>query len=115
MSGWKREGLSLVVGLVCFVVTVFAAMLLIALRQDIPPEGPSCIHRVQYASGGSGAVGVEQIRWSLLPDRICVVDGWGPGGGAKVIDFVVAGLAGVLAAGFAAATTDRRLRSRDKL
>ncbi len=109
MKSWKREALSIVVGLVAVVIATMVTMTVMAFVDDLPPAGPECTYK-DPGGYGSGGTGYEEISWSLLPIRACVKDSKKFVGDRGLWTVLIAGAVGVLAAGTAASLTDRHLK-----
>lgn len=101
-----REALSVVAGIVAFLVVVMLVMTLVALRTDIAPGGTLC---TSTSLSNGGASGQEEISWGIPPVRRCVADGE-RSGGPGFVAYLIAGALGLAAAGAAASQLDRVLR-----
>lgn len=107
----KRQAAGVAVAIVAFVVALVAAASLLTVDQDIAPAGDSCI---VDTSTTSGAAGVEEVRWSPLPTRTCVVDGEDLGdGGSGLVTLAVAFVFASAAAAVACSVVDRAWRRAD--
>jgi hypothetical protein len=113
-------GVAFAVGLAAALGAIVLGHFLIAVSDDPPPSGPSC------GSLRSGTAitddGVERLRWTPLPERVCIVpSGWdgedsfviSNAGFAELMVWPIALFAGVIA--YVAALKRSRLRVGDGL